>query len=622
MCLAMKRKRSSKPCVSLDLTEDELSPWQEVYCDSSGKFRTVSKGRNRYFTIFVCAKTGGKIFTAHQKKKHFPAVYLKFVQRVGRHPQVLYSDKGGELVSIPLQRLFTARHVSHIIVPRGEHYSIGVAEKAIQDVCNHLKCLRADGNIPPKFWDVVGEHATLINMMTSPSIRNPDITIFEDVYDAIPNLDLLPPVGCFAVRLMDKGYRLDTKLDPVNQAGVFLGFAHWEGIYGSQILVSDNTIVTARYQVAYDENLMPLINSDVSNPRMKHLQKLLGRGPSSDLMLGSDSGSSILEQADEPIAPLYVDKDTEQDQDESSDDDLVEQIMSLPEEYANVPPFNVLDPLAVKRPNLLPAQCDKSAQEQEEQEESASTQSTSYPRRSKRKRQSEVKASSDSVVGSDSTASHISTSKGQVKLPRSSPITPETLALDKTLLIGRKLLRYFPHHGGAKGLVTKYISDKDVYELEYSDGWIEQITFDDIVTLLPKSWKRAEAEANYASICAHFAAAIYIANAINGPPIAASDASLYTEPKKVSEAIASTTPDRLQWEQAIQKEYNTLANKMKCWEIVDQSSLPPDSNIIGTKWVFKVKYKNGQYDKHRARIVALGYRQRKGVDYFETFSPT
>ena len=324
LCLAMKRKRSSKPCVSLDLTEDELSPWQEVYCDSSGKFRTVSKGRNRYFTIFVCAKTGGKIFTAHQKKKHFPAVYLKFVQRVGRHPQVLYSDKGGELVSIPLQRLFTARHVSHIIVPRGEHYSIGVAEKAIQDICNILKCLLADGNIPPKFWDVVGEHATLINMMTSPSIRNPDITIFEDLFGAIPNLDLLPPVGCFAVRLMDKGYRLDTKLDPVNQAGVFLGFAHWEGIYGSQILVSDNTIVTARYQVAYDENLMPLINSDVSNPRMKHLQKLLGRGPSSDLMPGSDSGSSILEQADEPIAPLYVDKDTEQDQDESSDDDRVE----------------------------------------------------------------------------------------------------------------------------------------------------------------------------------------------------------------------------------------------------------------------------------------------------------
>ena len=96
---------------------------------------------------------------------------------------------------------------------------------------------------------------------------------------------------------------------------------------------------------------------------MKHLQKLLGRGPSSECMPGSDSGSSVLEQ-EEPIAPLYVDNDAEQDQ--SSDDDLVEQIMSLPDEYANLPPFNVLDPLAVQRPNLLPAQSDKSAQEQEE----------------------------------------------------------------------------------------------------------------------------------------------------------------------------------------------------------------------------------------------------------------
>ena len=86
-------KEEKEESVSLDLTEDELSPWQEVYCDSSGKFRSVSKPKNRYFTVFVDAKPGGKIFIVHQKKKHFPAVYLKFVQRVGRHPQVLYSNK-------------------------------------------------------------------------------------------------------------------------------------------------------------------------------------------------------------------------------------------------------------------------------------------------------------------------------------------------------------------------------------------------------------------------------------------------------------------------------------------------------------------------------------------------
>jgi hypothetical protein len=66
---------------------------------------------------------------------------------------------------------------------------------------------------------------------------------------------------------MEKGFRLDQKLDPVNQVGIFLGFATHEGVYGSQILTSNHSIVTAKYQVAYDNDLMPLVSSDASNPR-------------------------------------------------------------------------------------------------------------------------------------------------------------------------------------------------------------------------------------------------------------------------------------------------------------------------------------------------------------------
>ena len=61
---------------------------------------------------------------------------------------------------------------------------------------------------------------------------------------------------------------------------------------------------------------------------------------------------------------------------------------------------------------------------------------------------------------------------------------------------------------------------------------------------------------------------------------------------------------------------------MKSWEVVDVSSLTDGANPIGTQWVFKVKYNNGVYENHRARIVALVYRQLNGVGYFETFSPT
>ena len=61
---------------------------------------------------------------------------------------------------------------------------------------------------------------------------------------------------------------------------------------------------------------------------------------------------------------------------------------------------------------------------------------------------------------------------------------------------------------------------------------------------------------------------------------------------------------------------------MGCWEIVDIESLPDNANLIGVKWVFKIKFKNGIYERHKARIVALGYQQRKDVDYFASFSPT
>ena len=47
-----------------------------------------------------------------------------------------------------------------------------------------------------------------------------------------------------------------------------------------------------------------------------------------------------------------------------------------------------------------------------------------------------------------------------------------------------------------------------------------------------------------------------------------------------------------------------------------------DRKIIGSKMVLKVKYNaDGSYDKHKGRLVILGYQERPGWEFHSTFSP-
>jgi len=55
------------------------------------------------------------------------------------------------------------------------------------------------------------------------------------------------------------------------------------------------------------------------------------------------------------------------------------------------------------------------------------------------------------------------------------------------------------------------------------------------------------------------------------------------------------------------------------WEL---TSLPPGKRAIGCKWLYKAKFlSDGTIDKHKARLVVLGCKQKFDVDYQETFAP-
>ncbi|KAL5767307.1 hypothetical protein ACOSQ2_014090 [Xanthoceras sorbifolium] len=72
------------------------------------------------------------------------------------------------------------------------------------------------------------------------------------------------------------------------------------------------------------------------------------------------------------------------------------------------------------------------------------------------------------------------------------------------------------------------------------------------------------------------------------------------------------------WNAAMQSEYDAL-KRNKTWSLVPFSA---DLNVVGCKWIFRVKYKyDGSIERYKARLAAKGFHQTLGLDFKKTFSP-
>lgn len=90
------------------------------------------------------------------------------------------------------------------------------------------------------------------------------------------------------------------------------------------------------------------------------------------------------------------------------------------------------------------------------------------------------------------------------------------------------------------------------------------------------------------------------------------DITNVVEPKHFKVVVGHT-----EWDTTMNEEVEAL-QKQGTWILVP---MPKEKNIVGSKWVYKIKRNpDGSVSRYKARLVAQGYNQEKGLDYDETFS--
>lgn len=93
----------------------------------------------------------------------------------------------------------------------------------------------------------------------------------------------------------------------------------------------------------------------------------------------------------------------------------------------------------------------------------------------------------------------------------------------------------------------------------------------------------------------------------------------YDDPKTTAQArVRSDWP---QFEAAREKEFAAM-EKFRVWTLIPRAQMSADKDPIPLKWVYAIKRdESGQAIKHKARLVAQGFKQIFGLDYTITNAP-
>lgn len=535
--------------------------------DTSSKQMVLTRGNKQYLNVTVDEATRWVFVKLLKRIKHTAEFALiPLLKRLSPDAKILRTDQGTEFQNNEIKDALFKLGITKETACSDNQYQNGLAERKIGTLFQMTRTILADSKLPINFWgEAIHFSAFLINRLPNKA-NDCGASAYELRYNKLPNLNRLKPFGTPCTVLKHRNSRGKSKARTRGIKGLLVGYGDdVNGEKGWRIYIpTANKIVTSPNVIFGPE---PTASTSLRPPH--HIANsdddisTLNGTPATDNSSTTDGFSKVNGSENESDSNGHANGDF--------NGGLTEHHINQPEQSpaAQIPKTaNQKDKSQSKQ--SLAAQKTKTINH--ETNNHSTDESTNQKPPSKSEKITFVDEHSDQP-------------KGWKVYPEDHPFFNSPGLFDS------------PANGGSTFKEGLRRSSRLKQQYVRSNN-----------TALTNMFAPYHDFSQTA-----FEAAAYLELANN--PFAAD----IHVPTSYKDAISGE--HSAQWIAAIESEIQSLID-LKVFKLVHRKELPPGTNIIKAKWVFKVKpNKLGHVERYKTRLCAKGYLQKHGIDYSQTFSP-
>jgi hypothetical protein len=205
-------------------TSTTTKPLQLLHTDVCGPMQEHSMGGNVYFTTILDDYSGYAVVATHRYKSDAEGIIKRTINTLetstGHKVITIRSDRGGEFLNKALREFYREKGIQQQTTAPYSPEQNGKAERLNKVLIERTRAILHGRKLPINLWAEALQTATYIRNR-SPYKKN-NVTPQELMTGKRPTVSHMRVFGSVAYVHVPKGLR--TKLDPVSEKGIFVGY--------------------------------------------------------------------------------------------------------------------------------------------------------------------------------------------------------------------------------------------------------------------------------------------------------------------------------------------------------------------------------------------------------------